>query len=82
VLDAATGAVTAMAQHCNNVSTTSDNDTHADLVQSWPCGTGPCINSTQEKGKVFTVDLSGNVTDQLSRVFDEIAAILKLRLVL
>lgn len=62
--------------------TTVDGDTHADLVQSWPCGTGPCIDATQEKGKVFIIDDSGNVTQQLTAVFNEIAAILKLRLVL
>jgi Flp pilus assembly protein TadG len=62
--------------------TYSDNDTYAELRNSWPCGTGPCINSTQEKGKVYFVDQTGNVQAQLQQVFAEIAAILKLRLTL
>ena len=36
--------------------TYGDNDTYADLLNGWPCGTGPCINTTQEKGKVYIVD--------------------------
>jgi hypothetical protein len=60
----------------------SDGDTYAELQDSWPCGTGPCINSSQEKGKVFVVDMNGNVPAQLQQVFNEIAAILKLRLTL
>jgi hypothetical protein len=81
VLNAATGVVETMAANCNARFTTNDNDTHADLVESWPCGTGPCIDSTQQKGKVFTIDVTGDVTAQLETVFNEIAAILKLRLV-
>jgi hypothetical protein len=60
----------------------SDQDTYVDLQASWPCGIGPCINSTQEKGKVYVVDMNGNVPAQLQQVFAEIAAILKLRLTL
>lgn len=68
---------------CANPSDTlTDGDTYADLQASWPCGTGPCINAAQEKGKVFVVDMNGDVPAQLKRVFDEIAAILKLRLTL
>jgi hypothetical protein len=59
-----------------------DEDTHADLQQQWPCGTGPCIDTTQEKGKVYIVDQNGNIQAQLQQVFAEIAAILKLRLTL
>jgi hypothetical protein len=57
-----------------------DGDTYLDLQNSWPCGAGPCINSTQEKGKVYIVDPRGNVEAQMQQVFNEIAAILKLRL--
>jgi hypothetical protein len=61
----------------------SDTDTYQDLQDSWPCGgAGPCINSAQETGKVYIVDLNGDVQEQLTRVFSEIAAILKLRLTL
>ena len=81
IMNAATGVVQKMATACNNVSTTADGDTHADLKVG--CPGGVCtIDSTQEKGKVFTVDLSGNVTAQLNLIFQEIAALLKLRLVL
>jgi hypothetical protein len=82
ILNAATGVVDTMTANCNARFTTNDGDTHADLVQAWPCGSGPCIDTTQEKGKVFTVDVNGDVNAQLQRVFNEIAAILKLRLVL
>ena len=58
-----------------------DGDTHLDLLQSWPCGAGPCIDTTQEKGKVYIVDVTGNVAQQLNLIFQEIAWILKLRLV-
>ena len=62
--------------------TYNDNDTYAELRTDWPCGTGPCINSTQEKGKVYFVDQTGDVQAQMQQVFAEIAAILKLRLTL
>ncbi len=62
--------------------TTGDGDTWADLQQGWPCATGPCINSAQEKGKVYAVDMNGNVEAQLRQVFADVAAILKLRLTL
>jgi hypothetical protein len=60
----------------------NDNDTYAELRKDWPSCTGPCINSTQEKGKVYFVDQTGNVQAQMQQVFAEIAAILKLRLTL
>ncbi len=62
--------------------TYGDNDTYAELLKDWPCGVGPCINATQEKGKVYIVDQTANVQAQMQRVFAEIAAILKLRLTL
>jgi von Willebrand factor type A domain/Putative Flp pilus-assembly TadE/G-like len=62
--------------------TYSDNDTYAELRNFWPCGSGPCINSTQEKGKVYFVDQTGNVQAQMEQVFKDIAATLKLRLTL
>ena len=40
------------------------------------------IDATQEKGKVYIVDTNGNVPAQLQQVFNEIAALLKLRLTL
>jgi len=60
----------------------ADNDTYAELRTGWPCGSGPCIDSTQEKGKVFFVDQTLNVQAQMRQVFSEIAALLKLRLTL
>lgn len=60
----------------------NDNDTYAELLKDWPSCAGPCINSTQEKGKVYFVDQTGNVQAQMQQVFAEIAAILKLRLTL
>jgi hypothetical protein len=83
IVNVATGVIETMTTVCGSVFTTTvDGDTHADLLQAWPCGTGPCIDATQEKGKVFIIDDSGNVAQQLTAVFNEIAAILKLRLVL
>jgi hypothetical protein len=82
ILNAATGVVETMTTNCNNVFETSDDDTHADLLEGWPCASGPCIDATQQKGKVFTIDVTGDVEAQLQQVFNEIAAILKLRLVL
>jgi hypothetical protein len=71
---------------CNGKFQTIDEDTHADLVQSWPaCAAGtasPCIDPKQEKGKVYVIDVNGNVNAQLNTVFQEIAMLLKLRLVL
>jgi Flp pilus assembly protein TadG len=62
--------------------TYNDNDTYAELRNNWPSCAGPCINATQEQGKVYFVDQTGNVQAQLQQVFAEIAAILKLRLTL
>jgi hypothetical protein len=62
---------------CNAVYTTPDQDPHSDLR-----GAGkPAFNPDHEKGKVFIVDLNGDVQTQLQVIFNEIAAILKLRLV-
>ncbi|MFQ5684290.1 MAG: VWA domain-containing protein [Candidatus Binatia bacterium] len=65
--------------NCANVTTTNDGDTHPDLS---PCQSDPtsCIDATQQQGKVFTVDLTGDVTAQLQAIFNEIAISLKLRL--
>ena len=60
----------------------SDGDTYAELRTDWPSCAGPCINSTQEKGKVYFVDQTLDVQAQMRQVFAEIAAILKLRLTL
>jgi Flp pilus assembly protein TadG len=64
---------------CPNVFTTGDSDTYPDLL---PCKADPnsCIDNTQQKGRMFTIDLTGNVQQQLNAVFDEIALLLKLRL--
>jgi hypothetical protein len=62
---------------CNAVYSTPDQDPHNDLS-----GAGkPVFNANHQKGKVFTVDLNGDVQAQLQNIFNEIAAILKLRLV-
>jgi hypothetical protein len=63
---------------CNAVYPTPDQDPHSDLT-----GAGkPVFNANHQKGKVYTIDLNGDVQTQLQNVFNEIAAILKLRLVL
>ncbi len=82
ILNAATGVVENITTVCNAPTTTIDGDTHADLTQSWPSCAGPCIDSTQQKGKVYIVDVNGNVSTQLQMIFQEVAALLKLRLVL
>ena len=83
IVNAATGVTETLTTVCNaKFTTTVDGDTHNDLIEAWPCATGPCIDATQEKGKVYIVDVTGNVTDQLNLIFQEIASILKLRLVL
>ena len=80
--NADTRVVETMVDNCNNKYTTIDGDTHADLAEGFPCpaGLAPCIDGTQQKGKVYTINLQGDVTDQLRLVFNEITAILKLRL--
>jgi hypothetical protein len=83
ILNAATGVVETMTANCSATFMTNDNDTHADLLEGWPCGgAGPCIDTTQQKGKVYTVDMNGNVNAQLNVVFQEIAQLLKLKLIL
>jgi hypothetical protein len=82
ILNAATGVVESLTNVCNTIYSTVDGDTHADLLESWPCAAGPCIDSTQEKGKVYIIDMNGNVAAQLTLVFQEIASLLKLRLLL
>lgn len=67
---------------CPSVATTlNDGDTYPDLL---PCKLDPtsCIDNMQQKGKMFTVDLNGNVQAQLDAVFNEVALLLKLRLTL
>jgi len=72
--------------NCDSVYTTSyDGDTHNDLKEGIPFGscTGTpsgCIDASQQQGRVFTVDLDGDVQAQLTVIFGEIAALLKLRL--
>lgn len=64
---------------CPNVSNTADGDTYIDLQ---PCKASPssCIDNTQQKGRVFTIDMNGNVQQQLNDVFAQVAVLLKLRL--
>jgi hypothetical protein len=63
---------------CNAIYSTPDQDPHGDLT-----GAGkPVFNPNHQRGKVYTIDLNGDVQTQLQMVFNEIAAILKLRLVL
>jgi Flp pilus assembly protein TadG len=83
ILNTGTGALDNITNVCSPPpDPTSDSDPYADLQDSWPCGSGPCINTSQEKGKVYIVDTNGNVPAQLQQVFAEIAALLKLRLTL
>ena len=63
---------------CNGINTTPDGDNHSDLTG----GNKPVFDPSQQRGKVYTVDLTGNVQAQLQVIFNEIAALLKLRLVL
>jgi hypothetical protein len=63
---------------CNAVYPTPDQDPHGDLTG----GGKPVFNANHQKGKVFIIDLNGDVQTQLQTVFNEIVAILKLRLVL
>jgi von Willebrand factor type A domain/Putative Flp pilus-assembly TadE/G-like len=84
ILNTGTNTLETMGSVCTNPQTppnTSDNDTYAELRDG--CGSGPCvIDTNQEKGKVYIVDTNGNVPAQLQQVFNEIAALLKLRLTL
>jgi hypothetical protein len=84
ILNTGTNTLETMRSVCTNPQTPpaySDGDTYADLRDG--CGSAPCvIDSTQEKGKVYIVDTNGNVPAQLQQVFNEIAALLKLRLTL
>jgi hypothetical protein len=63
---------------CNAINTTPDGDNHSDLSG----GNKPIFDPSQQRGKVYTVDLNGDVQAQLQVIFNEIAALLKLRLVL
>jgi hypothetical protein len=83
VLNTGTNNIETLSTVCGgSADTTVDGDTHADLREGWPCGAGPCIDTTQEKGKVYIVDQNLPMAPQLQQVFAEIAAILKLRLTL
>jgi hypothetical protein len=83
ILNTGDSSIETLSSVCRNPPiTTGDGDTHADLQEGWPCGAGPCIDTTQEKGKVYIVNPNANLTGQLQQVFTEIAAILKLRLTL
>jgi hypothetical protein len=83
VMNAWSNTVEAITSVCSTPPTTySDGDTYAELQDSWPCGSGPCINTAQEKGKVYIIDQTQDIETQLRKVFNEIAAILKLRLTL
>jgi hypothetical protein len=83
VLNAWTGTVETLTTVCTPPPTTySDGDTYAELQDTWPCGSGPCVNSAQEKGKVYIIDQNQDVEAQMKKVFAEIAATLKLRLTL
>ncbi|MGH7772449.1 MAG: vWA domain-containing protein [Candidatus Binatia bacterium] len=77
-------------------TTALDGDLHSELkcamlVSSCINSPGPpstacfsdpssCINSSQQQGRVFTVNMAGDVTQQLRDIFGEVAALLKLRL--
>jgi hypothetical protein len=83
LLNTGTNTIESINTNCTPPPPTyNDHDTYAELRNFWPCGAGPCINTTQEKGKVYFVDQTKNVQTQLQQVFAEIAAILKLRLTL
>ena len=56
---------------CNAINTTPDGDNHSDLTG----GNKPVFDSSQQRGKVYTVDLNGNVQAQLQVIFNEIAAL-------
>jgi hypothetical protein len=84
ILNTGTNTLETMGSVCTNPQrppNTSDGDTYVDLRDG--CGSAPCvIDTNQEKGKVYIVDTNGNVPAQLEQVFNEIAALLKLRLTL
>jgi hypothetical protein len=65
---------------CAAVYSTPDRDPHSDLQSSTPDGTPAAFNPGQQAGKVFEVDLNGDVQTQLQLIFSQIAALLKLRL--
>src|SRR5262249_37772140 len=67
---------------CAAVYAVNDGDNHGDLKLTTPAGTPAAFNPGQQAGKVYTVDLKGDVQAQLQVIFNEIAALLKLRLVL
>ena len=81
ILNTGTNTLETISGVCTNPPlTTSDGDQYLELRDG--CS-GPCnIDTTQEKGKVYIVDTSANVPAQLQQVFNDIAALLKLRLTL
>jgi Flp pilus assembly protein TadG len=70
---------TTVSASCPNVSTTGDGDTYPDL-QACKSSPSSCIDNTQQKGRMFTIDMNGNVQQQLNDVFGQVAVLLKLRL--
>jgi hypothetical protein len=58
---------------CASVYETPDGDQHDDLTPA-------AFDPSQQEGKVFEVDLDGDVEAQLQLIFNQIAALLKLRL--
>jgi hypothetical protein len=83
ILNTGTNTLETIASVCTNPQTPpllSDGDTYVDLRDG--CSGACTIDATQEKGKVYIVDTNGNVPAQLQQVFNEIAALLKLRLTL
>jgi von Willebrand factor type A domain len=81
ILNTGTNTLETMSGVCTNPPlTTSDGDQYLDLRDG--CSGSCTIDTTQEKGKVYIVDTSANVPAQLEQVFNDIAALLKLRLTL
>jgi von Willebrand factor type A domain/Putative Flp pilus-assembly TadE/G-like len=83
ILNTGTNTLETMGGVCTSPQTPpllSDQDPYQDLRDG--CSGACTIDTTQEKGKVYIVDTNGNVPAQLQQVFNEIAALLKLRLTL
>ena len=81
ILNTGTNTLETISGVCTNPPLmTSDGDRYLDLRGG--CSGACTIDATQEKGKVYVVDTNANVPAQLQQVFNDIAALLKLRLTL
>jgi hypothetical protein len=58
ILNVGHGTGESIVAVCSRKLRTDDSDVHDDLVEGWPCPSGPCINEKRQNGKVFIPRIS------------------------